>query len=109
MGEPTSARSNPNSRFELVPEISLGLGGDHTTLLAVANLRYDLLTLGAFRPYVMGGAGVFTRTVLGVTTSVGASTDLHAGRGTPLYGFAELQGVNLFDRTRLLLGISSHR
>ena len=100
---------SPGSRFSLVPEVAVGLLGQRTTYLAVANLRYDLLTIGGIRPYVMGGAGLFSRTFVGVTTSVGASTDLRAGRGTPLFGFVELQGVNLFDRTRLLFGLSSRR
>jgi hypothetical protein len=98
------------SGFHLVPEFALGFGGGYS-LLAMANLQYSFASMGtrALRPYVTGGAGIFTPSVLGLNTAVGASLDLRGGRGTPLYGYAELQGINLFDHTRFMIGLSSGR
>jgi len=98
------------SGFHLVPEFALGFGGGYS-LLAMANLQYSFTSFGtrAIRPYVTGGAGIFTPSVLGINTAVGTSIDLRGGRGTPLYGYAELQGINLFDHTRFMIGVSSGR
>ncbi len=95
------------SRLDLVPEIALGLGGDGTTLLAFANLRYSFLTSDRIRPYVMGGAGLYTESLVGIGTSVGTSINLRSAGQSPLYGFAELQGLNFFDHTRILFGVST--
>lgn len=95
--------------LRFVPEFAIGLGGDGTSVLALANLQYQFGSIGgssAVRPYVTGGAGIFSPSVLGVNTAVGASMDLRQGRGTPWLGYLELQGLNLFDDTRLLFGFS---
>lgn len=98
------------SGFHLVPEFALGFGGGYS-LLAMANLQYSFTSFGtrAIRPYVTGGAGIFTPSVLGLNTAVGTSFNLRGGRGTPLYGYAEVQGINLFDHTRVMIGLSSGR
>ena len=98
------------SGFHLVPEFALGFGGGYS-LLAMANLQYSFTSFGtrAVRPYVTGGAGIFTPSVLGLNTAVGTSFDLRGGRGSPLYGYVELQGINLFDHTRVMIGLSSAR
>ncbi len=97
------------SGLRFVPEFAVGLGGDGTSVLALANLQYQFGSIGgatAVRPYLTGGAGIFSPSVLGVNTAVGASFDLRQGRGTPWLGFLELQGLNLFNDTRLMAGFS---
>lgn len=97
------------SGLEFVPEFAVGVGGDGTSVLALANVQYRFGSFGgttALRPYVTGGAGIFSPSVLAVNTAVGASVDLRRGRSsTPWLGYAELQGLNLFNDTRLMLGV----
>ena len=38
--------------------------------------------------------------------AVGASMNLRKGQRTPWFGYLELQGLNLFNDTRVMLGIS---
>lgn len=99
---------SPGSRFDLVPEISLAVGGGNTTLMGMANARYTLGN-GTVQPYLMLGGGLSTDALFVVGTSVGASMNLRSADMKPLYGFAEVQGINLFNRTRLLIGISTRR
>lgn len=98
------------SGLQFVPEFAVGLGGDGTSVLAMANAQYQFGSIGgssALRPYVTGGAGIFSPTVVGVNTALGASMDLRRGRGTtPWLGYVELQGLNLFNDTRLMFGLS---
>ena len=98
------------SGLQFVPEFAVGLGGDGTSVLAMANVQYQFGSIGgstALRPYVTGGAGIFSPSVVGVNTALGASMDLRKGRGaTPWLGYIELQGLNLFNDTRLMIGLS---
>ncbi|MCC6429714.1 MAG: outer membrane beta-barrel protein [Gemmatimonadaceae bacterium] len=98
------------SGLQFVPEFAVGVGGDGTSVLALANVQYAFQSFGgstAIRPYVTGGAGIFSPKVLAVNIAVGASMDLRHGRGTtPWLGYLELQGLNLFRDTRLMLGVS---
>ncbi|MEO6446686.1 MAG: hypothetical protein ABIZ91_09745 [Gemmatimonadaceae bacterium] len=98
-----------DSRFDLVPDLSIATGSDRTTVLALANLRYTLGEVGRVQPYLMGGAGFFTRSFVAVGTSVGASVNMRSAGRSPLYGFGEVQGVNFFKYTRLLFGVSTNR
>lgn len=99
-----------SSGLQFVPEFAVGVGGDGTSVLALANVQYQFGSFGGstmIRPYVTGGAGIFSPTVLAVNTAVGASIDLRQGRSTkPWLGYLELQGLNLFHDTRLMLGVS---
>ncbi len=97
------------SPFDLVPEVAFGIGESDPTLLVAANLRYGLGSFGGgldISPYLLGGVGLFSRTVLAVNAAVGASFDLRQGLGAPLRTFAEYQGINFFSSNRLLLGVS---
>lgn len=103
---------SPSSGFHFVPELAVGLGGGSTSVLAFANVQYAFGSVGgtsAFRPYATLGAGIFSPTVLGVNTAIGSSYALRRASGTPLYLNAELQGINLFTRTRVLIGLSRSR
>jgi hypothetical protein len=102
----------PSSDLQLVPELALGFGEGATTVLALSSVRYSPVTIGsrfAVQPYVMGGVGFYSRTILAVNTAIGATLDLRAGRTSPLYAFIELQGINVFADTRLMLGVSTRR
>ncbi len=94
----------------LMPEFAIGLGGDGTSVLALLNAQYRFRSLGgsaALRPYVTGGIGIFSPTVFGVNTAVGTAFELPRARGaTPWVGYAELQGLNLFRDTRVMIGLS---
>jgi hypothetical protein len=101
----------PGSSFKLVPELAFGFGDDNT-LLALANLQYPFPPFGpgqSIQPYLIGGAGFFSKTFLALNTGVGASYDLRHGRGTPLYVHAEWQGLNFCNYSRLLFGLSITR
>ncbi len=103
---------SPGSGFRFAPELALGFGGGSTSVLALANVQYPFGSIGgnaAIRPYVTLGGGVFSPSVLAVNTAVGASFALGSQRTSPLYTFVELQGLNLFDYTRLMIGVSSRR
>jgi hypothetical protein len=95
----------PGSPFDLVPELSVASGSGNTSVLAMTHLRYSVMQDQRLRPYVMAGAGIFSETVLGLSTSLGAAFDLQRGSGRSFEAVAELQGINLFDRSRLLFGI----
>lgn len=99
-----------SSGLQFVPEFAVGLGGDGTSVLAMANVQYQFGSFGgasALRPYITGGAGIFSPTVLGVNTAVGASVDLRRSQGaSPWLGYVELQGLNLFHDTRVMFGVS---
>jgi hypothetical protein len=103
----------PDSPLRLVPEASFGFGGDETTLTVMGNVHFPFADLGTRRdiePYLVGGAGFYSPTFLGVTTGVGMEFDLSgADRGDPLRSYVELQGINLFDETRLHFGVSLRR
>jgi hypothetical protein len=71
------------SGLQFVPEFAVGVGGDGTSVLALANVQYAFQSFGgstAIRPYVTGGAGIFSPKVLAVNIAVGASMDLRHGR-----------------------------
>ncbi|MEP7383884.1 MAG: hypothetical protein ABI910_19515, partial [Gemmatimonadota bacterium] len=102
----------PGSGFRFVPELALGFGSGSTSVLALANVQYPFGAFGgnnAIQPYVTVGAGIFSPSVLAVNTSVGASLALGSQRASPLYTYVELQGLNLFNYTRLMVGVSSRR
>ncbi len=103
---------SPGSGFRFAPELALGFGGGSTSVLALANVQYPFGSIGgnaAIRPYVTLGGGIFSPSVLAVNTAVGASFALGSQRTSPLYTVVELQGLNLFDYTRLMIGVSSRR
>lgn len=98
---------SPNSGFHFVPELAVGLGGD-LSVLALANVRYAFGSVGGqrtVRPYATFGGGIFSPSVLGINTAVGSAIAIGAGE-TPLLLNVELQGINLFDHTRLLFGLT---
>ena len=100
------------SALRFVPEFAVGMGEGSTTVLALANLQYSLGSLmgsSTIRPYITGGVGVFSPSVLGVNTAVGTTIDLRPRAGSPLFAYAELQGLNLFDHTRVLVGLGTRR
>ncbi len=100
------------SGFNFVPELAVGLGGGGTSVLAMANVQYAFGSIGganAFRPYVTVGGGIYSPTVLGINTSVGTSYQLRTGADKPLLLNVELQGINLFSKTRILVGVSRTR
>lgn len=103
----------PESAFRLWPEIAFSFGSGERSLLALANLQYPFPAFGgggAFQPYVVGGLGIFSETAVALNTAIGANYDLRSGRGgSPLYAFLELQGLNLFDYSRVLIGLSMNR
>jgi hypothetical protein len=98
--------------LRFVPEFAIGMGGGSTTVLALANLQYQLGSLmgsSTIRPYVTGGVGIYSPSVLGVNTAFGATFDLRPRGGSPLFAYGEVQGLNLFDRTRVLIGLGTRR
>ena len=99
----------PNSPFDLVPEVAFSFGDDDPILLALANLRYGFGTFTGLNlsPYVMGGLGIHTEDLLAASLAYGTGFDLDLG--VPLRLFLEHQGINFFDRNRVLLGISFAR
>lgn len=102
----------PSSGFHFMPELAVGFGGDGTSVLAFANVQYAFGSVGgtsAFRPYATLGAGVFSPTVLGLNTAIGSSYVTRRTSGTPLVLNLELQGINLFNETRVLFGVSRNR
>lgn len=102
----------PGSAFDLVPEVALTFGDGERTLLALANLQYAPFSFGpggSIRPYVVGGLGLFSETLVAANTGLGASYDTRRGRGVPFLVYAEYQGLNLFEYTRLLFGFSLTR
>lgn len=102
----------PDSPFQLWPEVALTFGNGERSLLALANLQYPVPFLGSgnpFQPYLIGGLGIFSETGVALNTALGANYDIRQGRGSPLYAFLEWQGINLFDYSRLLVGLSVGR
>lgn len=97
------------SRLDLVPEISVAIGGGRTTYMGMANARYTFPGIGGVRPYAMVGGGLSNDKLLVFGTSVGASMNLRSADRSPLYGFAEVQGLNLFNQQRVMVGLSLRR
>ncbi len=100
------------SGFNFVPELAVGVGGGDVSVLAMANVQYAFGSVGgtnAFRPYVTVGGGIYSPTVLGINTAVGTSYQLRTGAEKPLFLNVELQGINLFSKTRVLVGLSRSR
>ncbi|HEY0931029.1 MAG TPA: hypothetical protein VGE27_13985 [Gemmatimonas sp.] len=101
-----------NSGWHFVPELAVGFGEGNTSVLALANARYAFGSIGgtnSLLPYVTLGAGVFSPTVLGVNTAIGTSFALRSGSAKPLFLNLELQGINMFNQTRILVGLSRSR
>ncbi len=99
------------SGFRFVPELAVGLGGN-LSVLAMANMRYAFgseTSASVLRPYVTVGGGIYTPTVLGINTAIGSSIRLREANERPLFLNLELQGLNLFSETRVLIGISRSR
>jgi hypothetical protein len=83
-------------------------------VLALANVRYAFGGVSGTEtmvPYVTLGGGIHSPTVLAVNTAVGSSFPLRRGAAAtkPLYLHLELQGLNLFRQTRVLLALSRSR
>jgi hypothetical protein len=55
------------------------------------------------------GAGIYSPTVLGVNTAIGTSYRLRRASGSPLLLNLEVQGINLFNETRVVFGVSRSR
>ncbi len=103
---------NPGSGFNFVPELAVGLGEGNMSVLALANARYAFGSVSGtstFRPHITLGGGIFSPTVLAVNTAVGSSIRLRPAAEKPLYLHVELQGLNLFNHTRLLFSVSRSR
>ncbi|CAN5787386.1 hypothetical protein BH23GEM9_BH23GEM9_36370 [soil metagenome] len=97
----------PGSPFRVVPEVAFGAGESRRTVLAAANLLYSFGRLGSgpnVKPYAMLGAGIFSESVLTLNFAYGATFDLDMF-GAERNLFIEHQGLNLFDRNRLLFGL----
>jgi hypothetical protein len=100
------------SPFRFVPEATFGFGDGDPSLTVMGNLLFTVASFGGERrwePYLLGGAGFYSPTFLGLSTGVGVEFDLPTDQATPLRGFAELQGINLFDTTRFLFGVTLRR
>lgn len=103
---------NPNSGLHFVPELSVGVGSGPLSVLAMANVRYAFGAIGGnstIRPYATVGAGIFSPSVLGVNTAIGSRFALRSETESPLLLNVELQGINLFNHTRILFGLSRNR
>lgn len=103
---------SPNSGWHFMPELAVGFGEGDLSVLAFANAQYAFGSIGgttALRPYATIGAGVFSPTVLGINTAVGSSFALRSSNARPLFLNVELQGINLFNQTRILVGLSRSR
>lgn len=101
-----------NSPFRFVPEFSVGVI-DETSIMAVANLRYEspqLRIADVYQPFFSAGFGILrfdgdvkgrdqTEGVLNV--SYGVSRDFGS-----YIGFIEHEGVDLFNVNRLLVGLT---
>ncbi|HEV2130625.1 MAG TPA: hypothetical protein VGR27_05960, partial [Longimicrobiaceae bacterium] len=93
--------------LDLVPEVTFGFG-DGTSLLLAGNLQYEAgpLTRGTLlTPYVNGGLGLLTSEGLVLNLGYGVSADLGRSALGSVTGFAEHQGIDLYDLHRLLLGV----
>ena len=102
----------PGSGFRFVPELALGFGSGSPSVLALANVQYPFGSVMGSRtvqPYVTLGAGIFSPSVLAVNTAVGASFNVRSAGMSPMYTYVELQGLNLFDYTRLMVGLTTRR
>ncbi|MCC6772397.1 MAG: outer membrane beta-barrel protein [Gemmatimonadaceae bacterium] len=102
----------PGSGFRFVPELAVGFGSGSPTVLALANVQYpfgSMMGSRTLQPYVTLGAGIFSKTILAVNTAVGASFNVRAAGMSPLYTYMELQGLNLYDYTRLMVGVTNRR
>jgi hypothetical protein len=100
------------SGFRFVPELAVGVGSGNTSVLALANVRYTFgseTSTTLLRPYITLGGGVYTPTVLGINTAFGSSFRLREASERPLFLHVELQGLNAFNETRLLMSFSRSR
>ncbi len=103
---------SPNSGLNFVPELAVGIGSGPLSVLAFANVQYKFGAIGGnsnFRPYATVGGGIFSPSVLGINTAVGSSFSLRSDTDAPLMLNVELQGINLFNHTRVLFGLSRGR
>jgi len=101
-----------NSGWHFMPELAVGIGGGDVSLLAFANAQYELAALGGMRsvrPYLTLGGGIYSPTVLGLNTAVGSSFPVRSTSRSPLLVNVEVQGINLFNSTRLLVGVRRGR
>lgn len=102
----------PGSGFRFVPEFAVGFGSGSPSVLAMANVQYpfgSVMGSRSVQPYVTLGAGVFSPSVLAINTAVGTSFNMRSASLAPLYTYVELQGLNLFDYTRLMVGVTTRR
>jgi len=103
---------NDGSPFRFVPEATFGFGGGDPSLLVMGNVQFPVARFGgdySAEPYLVAGGGFYSPTFLGINTGVGVRFDLDVGSSQPLRTFAELQGINLYDDTRLLVGVHLNR
>jgi hypothetical protein len=103
---------SPNSGFHFVPELAVGIGSGPLSVLAMANVQYKFGAIGGnngIRPYATVGGGIFSPSVLGINTAIGSSVSLRNDTDAPLLLNVELQGINLFNHTRILFGLSRGR
>ena len=95
-----------------MPEVAIEFGNGDRSLLALVNLQYAPFGFGpanSIRPYLIGGLGLFSETLVAANTGIGVSYDVQRGRGVPFLVFGEYQGLNLFQYERLLFGFSLTR
>jgi hypothetical protein len=100
---------NPGSGLHFVPELAVGFGSGPFSVLALANVQYAFGAMGgnrSIRPYVTLGGGIYSPTVLGMSTALGSSFRLQPNAVRPLFLNVELQSINLGGQTRLLFGLS---
>lgn len=98
----------PRSPLDLVGELAFGLGESDPTLLVTLNSRLNFGSLGGetrIDPYLTAGFGVFSKTALTLNFGYGANFNVRF-RDQLWRAFAEHQGLNLYNRNRLLLGVN---
>ena len=105
--------------LDLVPEVAFGFGDGDTSLLAAANLHYRMDFLERLRSPIVPHFGAGLGIMLGggpdsprggvLNLGYGASTRLGRIGGQTIEGlrlFVEHQGLQLYDRHRILVGLN---
>ncbi len=109
----------PGSRFDLVPELAVAFGSGQPQWMAAANLQYRtgwVFERDSFwiNPLVQAGPGIVNRDGMEavVNLAYGATIQLRNVRSrndAPLNLFIAHQGIDLYDRSSLILGLSLER
>jgi hypothetical protein len=104
------------SSFRLLPEFALGLGGPETSWMAAANLQYRIpwvLERDRFwiNPLVSVGAGLLHEGNLEAVLNAmyGVNFQIKRANRSSFNLFAAHQGIQFFDRDRILFGVSLGR